>query len=367
LSRLLGIGLAVVLAIGVVAAIVISYTQSHHTPIAGLTVVHGVIGSEKQPFFQDPDVIREFNAHGYDVRVDTAGSRQIATSVDLSKYDFAFPAGQPAAIKIQQDHHAKTTYIPFFTPMAIATFTTIGDLLVTAGAASKSGSVYTLDMVKFIELVKNKTRWTDIKPNPSYQAGTQVLITSTDPTKSNSGAMYLAIASYVANNNNVVESPSQVQSILPTVAPLILRQGFTESSSEAPFNDYLSIGIGKDPMVMVYEAQYLSAETAKNGSITSSMALMYPNPTVYSKHTLVPLTSNGDAVGQLLVNDAKLQTLAVKYGFRTNDPSAFTKYLTDKGVTPPPQLVNVIEPPAYANLEAMITGISALQSQVQGG
>jgi len=118
---------------------------------------------------------------------------------------------------------------------------------------------------------------------------------------------------------------------------------------------------------MVYEAQYLSAETAKNGSITSSMALMYPNPTVYSKHTLVPLTSNGDAVGQLLVNDAKLQTLAVKYGFRTNDPSAFTKYLTDKGVTPPPQLVNVIEPPAYANLEAMITGISALQSQVQGG
>ena len=54
----------------------------------------------------------------------------------------------------------------------------------------------------------------------------------------------------------------------------------------------------------------------------------------------------------------------------TCDPkrqAAFTKYLTDRGVTPPPQLVNVIEPPAYDNLEAMITGVSALQSQVQGG
>lgn len=367
MSRLLGIGLAVVLAIGVVAAIVISYTQNHRTPTANLTVVHGVIGSEKLPFFQDPAVIAEFNAHGYDVRVDTAGSRQIATSVDLSKYDFAFPAGQPAGIKIQQDHHAKTTYIPFFTPMAIATFTPIGDLLVTAGAATKTGNSYTLDMAKFMALVQGKTRWTDIKPNATYQAGTQVLITSTDPTKSNSGAMYLAIASYVANKNTVVENPSQVQAILPVVAPLILRQGFTESSSEAPFDDYLSIGIGKDPMVMVYEAQFLAREAAKDGSITSDRTLMYPSPTVYSKHTLVPLTANGDAIGRLLVGDAKLQTLAVKYGFRTNDPGAFTKYLAGRGVAPPPQLVNVIEPPAYDNLEAMITGISALQSQVQGG
>ena len=367
MSRLLGIGLAVVLAIGVVAAIVISYTQNHHTSVTNMTVVHGVIGSEKLPFFQDPAVIAEFNARGYDVRVDTAGSRQIATTVDLSKYDFAFPAGQPAGIKIQQDHHAKTTYVPFFTPMAIATFTTIGDLLVTAQAATKTGGVYTLDIDKFLALVKAQKRWSQIAGNTTYPAGTQILITSTDPTSSNSGAMYLAIASYVANGNNIVESPSQVQTILPVVAPLILRQGFTESSSAAPFDDYLSIGIGKDPMVLVYEAQFLARQAAKDGSITSDRTLMYPSPTVYSKHTLVPLTGNGDAIGRLLVGDAKLQTLAVKYGFRTNDPGAFTKYLTDRGVAPPPQLVNVIEPPAYDNLEAMITGISKLQSQVQGG
>ena len=268
MSRLLGIGLAAVLAIGVVAAIVISFTQKNHTNTAGLTVVRGAIGSEKLPFFQDPDVIREFNAHGYNVQVDTAGSRAIATTVDLSKYDFAFPAGQPAAIKIQQTHHAKTTYVPFFTPMAIATFTSIGDLLVIEGAATKTNGVYTLDIGKYLALVKNKARWTDVKPNTTYPAGTQILITSTDPTSSNSGAMYLAIASYVANSNNVVENPSEVQKILPDIAPLILRQGFTEASSQAPFDDYLSIGIGKDPMVMVYEAQFLARQAAKDGSIT---------------------------------------------------------------------------------------------------
>jgi hypothetical protein len=366
-SRVLGIGLAAVLAIGVVAAIVISYTQSHRTSTAPTVVVHGVIGSEKLPFFQDPQVIGEFNARGYDVRVDTAGSRQIATSVDLSKYDFAFPAGQPAAIKIQQDHKARTTYVPFFTPMAIATFTTITDLLQTAGVATKNGNVYTLDVQKFLVLVKNKTRWTDIKGNSTYQAGTQILITSTNPTTSNSAAMYLAIASYVANGDNVVETNSQAQTVVPDVAPLFLRQGFTESSSEAPFDDYLSIGIGKDPMVMIYESQFLARQAAKDGSITSDRVMMYPSPTVYSKHTLVPLTANGDAIGRLLTTDPKLQSLAVKYGFRTSDPGAFNKYLTDRGVTPPPQLVNVIEPPAYDNLEAMITAIAALQSQKSGG
>jgi hypothetical protein len=366
-SRILGIGLAVALAIGVVAAIVISYAQSHSPASTKLVTVHGVIGSEKLPFFQDSAVIQEFHARGYDVQVDTAGSRQIATTVDLSKYDFAFPAGQPAALKIQQDRHAKATYVPFYTPMAIASFTTIGDLLKSAGVVSVNGGVYTLDMKGFMGLVAQKKRWTDIPGNSTYSSGNSILITSTDPTKSNSAAMYIAIASYVANNSNVVENPTQAQAVLPSVAPLFLRQGFTEASSEAPFEDYLSIGIGKDPMVMIYEAQFIARQAAKDGSITASRIMMYPSPTVFSKHTLVPLTANGDAIGRLLVSDSKLQSLAVKYGFRTSDGVAFTKYLTDRGVTPPPQLVNVIEPPAFDNLEAIINGISSMQNQIKGG
>ncbi|HKW73251.1 MAG TPA: hypothetical protein VJQ08_10535 [Candidatus Dormibacteraeota bacterium] len=367
MSRVLGIGLAALLAIGVLAAIVISYTQTHGSPGSKVVAVHGVIGSEKQPFFQDSAVIAEFRAQGYDVQVDTAGSRQIATTVDLSKYDFAFPAGEPAAVKIQKDHHAKATYIPFYTPMAIATFTTIVDLLKTAGVVTTSNGVQMLDMRGFLALVAQNKRWTDIPNNSTYPAGKSIVITSTDPTTSNSAAMYLSIASYVANGNNVVQDQSQASRVLPAVSPLFTRQGFTLSSTEAPFEDYLSIGIGKDPMVMIYEAQYVAREAAKDGSIKSDKALLYPSPTVFSKHTLVPLTNNGDAVGRLLRDDAKLQSLAVKYGFRTSDSAAFNKYLTDRGVTPPPPPVNVIDPPTYDNLEALINGIAALQSQVKAG
>jgi hypothetical protein len=363
-SRILGIGLAILLAVGVLAAIVISFSQSHSSGGTRLTVVRGVIGSEKLPFFQDGGVIAEFHARGYDVQVDTAGSRQIATTVDLSRYDFAFPAGEPAAVKIQKDHHATATYIPFYTPMAIATFTNIVDLLKSVGVVTTSGGVQVLDMKAFLALVAQNKRWTDIPNNTSYPAGKSIIVTSTDPTTSNSAAMYLSIASYVANGNNVVQDQTQAQTVLPAVAPLFTRQGFTLASTEAPFEDYLTIGIGKDPMVMIYEAQFVSRLAAKDGSITSNRTMVYPTPTVFSKHTVVPLTTRGDAIGRLLVSDAKLQSLAVKYGFRTNDSSAFNKYLTDRGVTPPSPPVNVIDPPTYDNLEALITGIGKLQTQV---
>jgi len=367
MNRVLGLSLAALLAVGVLVAIVASYALGHRSPAASLVTVRGVIGSEKQPYFQDPDVIRVFHNNGYDVQVDVAGSRQIATTVDLSKYDFAFPAGVPQATKIKNDHKAKATYSPFYTPMAVASFKPIVDLLTQAGVVTNQGGAYLLDVNGYLKLVAQNKRWTDLPNNTSYPAGKSILITSTDVRTSNSAAMYLALASYVANGNNVVQDAQQAQAVLPAISPLFLRQGLTETSSEVPFNDYLSIGIGKSPMVMIYEAQFVARQTAKDGSITAQNVLMYPSPTVLSKHTLVPLTAHGDAIGQLLLSDSQLQKLAVKYGFRTSDPAAFKNYLDSKQVPQPPQLINVIEPPAYDPLEAMISGIQTEMALKQGG
>jgi hypothetical protein len=172
--------------------------------------------------------------------------------------------------------------------------------------------------------------------------------------------MYLSIASYVANGNNVVQDDATAQRIGPQVAPLFLRQGFTASSSEEPFLDYLSIGIGKTPMVMIYEAQYLALASAKDRALTSDMTLMYPSPTVLSKHVVVPLDGKGDQVGKLLSEDRQLQQLAVKHGFRTSDAGLFSSYLRVHGVPPPPQLVDVIDPPAFEPLETMIQDIAQM-------
>ncbi|HEX3506748.1 MAG TPA: hypothetical protein VHW94_00010 [Candidatus Dormibacteraeota bacterium] len=362
MRRWIGLGLAAALAIAVVAAIGLSIAQKFH-PTPPLTVVRGVIGSEKLPYFNDPGVIKVFHDNGFDVQVDTAGSRQIATTVDLSKYDFAFPAGVPAALKIQADHKAKTIYSPFFTPMAIATFKPIVELLKAAGVARDNGTYISFDVKAYLALVKSNKRWSDLQGNTTYPATKSILVTSTDIRTSNSAAMYLSLASYVANSNNIVQDASQAAQALPTVEPLFLRQGLTASSSEEPFQDYLSIGIGKTPMVMIYEAQYLAAAAANDGSITKDMVLMYPDPDVLSKHTVVPLTGNGDKIGQLLLNNAQLQKLATKYGFRTNNAAAFQQFLTAHNLTSP-QLVDLIEPPTFQNLEAMIT---AIQQKLQGG
>jgi hypothetical protein len=175
--------------------------------------------------------------------------------------------------------------------------------------------------------------------------------------------MYLSLTSYVANRDNVVENPEQADEVVPEVAPIFLRQGFTAASSEEPFEDYLAIGIGKTPMVMIYEAQFLSREFLGDGSITPDMVLMYPEPDILSKHTFVPVTSEGDEIGNLLLRDPVLERLAIEYGFRTNRPAPFLEKVRESGVEIPSTIVDLIEPPSYESLEYMITRIEELYGQ----
>jgi hypothetical protein len=77
--------------------------------------------------------------------------------------------------------------------------------------------------------------------------------------------MYLALASYVLNDNNVVQNEIQADVILPLLSELFLRQGFSENSSAAPFDDYLLMGMGKAPMVMIYEQQFIQRAALNDG------------------------------------------------------------------------------------------------------
>jgi hypothetical protein len=132
-----------------------------------LTTVHGVIGSEKQPFFQDPAVAAVFARHGLSVQVDTAGSREIATRVDFDTYDFAFPAGE----RIRRKRKITAFYQPFYTPMAVGTFKPIARLLAKAGVASSlADGCWRLDMRRYLELVHKQTRWNELPGNTVYPA-----------------------------------------------------------------------------------------------------------------------------------------------------------------------------------------------------
>jgi hypothetical protein len=363
-KRIAGLSLAALLVVGIVFAIFgtrLFGGETGSTASSRLTVVTGVIGSEKKPFFNDPEVKKIFAAKGYDVQVTTAGSRQIATSVDLKGVDFVFPSSAPAAQKIKLETGASSTFAPFYSPMAIATFLPIVKLLESAGIASQdSAGTWHLDVAKYLQAVAAGTRWNQLPgADRLYNTSRSILISSTDIRQSNSAAMYLAIASYVANNNSVVSSKASQDALIEQVGSLFLNQGFSASSSEEPFDDYLSQGIGSKPMVMIYEAQFLGRQmSADSSAITKDMVLMYPDPTVFSKHTVVPLSKQGTAIGQLLVDDPRLARLEAVYGFRPANSALFESALKQRKITAPPLPVNVIDPPSYETLESMISAIS---------
>ncbi|WP_410671241.1 hypothetical protein [Amycolatopsis sp. cmx-4-68] len=350
MKRRVSIGLAVVLLLAVVGVIVWGRGDGG----GDLATVRGVIGSEKQAFFTDQRVVDAFAKHGLKVEVDTAGSRQIATTVDLGKYAFAFPSSSPAAQKIQRDRKVTTVYTPFQSPMAIASFEPIVALLKANGAVHKGAGDYdVLDIAKYLELAKAGTRWDQLPGNTAYPARKNVLVTTTDPRESNSAAMYLSIVSFVANGNAVVSTPEQEAKVLPSVAKLFLDQGYTQNSTEGPFEDYLSAGMGKTPLALIYESQYVGRAGRGDGSIRPDMRLLYTAPTVYSKHTLVPLTADGDKVGQLLATDPELGRLAATAGFRTTDPKLFAEVAAHA----PADLVDAIEPPSFETLERLLDAV----------
>ena len=173
--------------------------------------------------------------------------------------------------------------------MAIASWKPIADLLVQQGIAQDQGAYYTVDMNALLPLIKAQVRWKDIPTNTAFTANKSVLITTTDVRKSNSAAMYLALMSYVADGNNIVQSMDEARPLLPLLTDMFLRQGLRPSSSLEPFEDYLVKGMGHSPVVMIYEAQFIAQAARGDGSIQPDMVLMYPTPTIFTKHVLIPL------------------------------------------------------------------------------
>lgn len=357
LRRLLGPAVALILAVGLIAAIVVSVRNASSQ--RALVTVRGVVGSEKEPFFSDPEVVAEFRKNGIVPNITTEGSREMALSASKGAADFYFPAGEPAARELLKRLDLHTSATPFYTPMVVASWAPIATILQANGIVRRQGGHwYIVDMPGLLNAIAEQKRWNQLKDSTAYPTGKSILINSTDVRKSNSAAMYLALASYVYNGNNIVSTTAQVQRVEPKVRELFLRQGFQESSSAAPFDDYVTIGMGKSPLLMSYEQQFIEylAEHPKDQR-PANMVLLYPQPTIYTKHTIVPLDENGSRVAQLLQDDPVLRRLEIRHGFRNSDSAAMRAFWKSANIDAPDVLIDVVEPPSFEALEAMITDI----------
>lgn len=317
----------------------------------------GLVGSEKTPFFDDPQVIEALKKNGFVVNVKKTGSRAIATHPDLSKVDFVFPGGDPATEKIESKIKIKQKYTVWYTPMVVASFDRIANILVKNDVAHQvDGNYYINNFGAIVNWGIEGKKWKDLKENTTYPINKTILVTTTDLSSSNSAALYLALASYMANGEEIVDSNSQ--DIAQKVKPIFEKQGMQDASSAGPFEDYKSIGVGKTPMVFIYEAQFAEDYLAnRNMANKAQMVLMYPEPTIFARQNFLAMSDNAMKLGQLLENDPTLLKLAAEHGWRTKNMNAQALW-QGRGLKVPSEIVNVINAPRYDAIETMIQVIT---------
>ncbi len=341
--RTISIVVAGVLAAAVAAAVFVGNRDSPRKT----RVVRGIVTAETQALFDDPRVKELFAKHGLDVRV-VAADDDIAARSDLSRYDFALPSA-PTAAKLAKDSHTTVTGVPFFTTIACATFTNVAAALAAAGVARRDGSSLTLNLERYMALIERKPRWKNLPGNTTYTPDSVVSIESSSVAKSNAAALYAAIAGYVANHNAFLTSPVAADRVINAVSPLFVRQGSADRPWDAPFEDYVSLGIGKTPIAMVYESQFVARSLANPGGMGPDRVLMYPSPGVLSRYGLVAFRPAGEPVGRVLAGDPALARFASADGFRV-----------PAGAAPPidakmePLLANVVDVPSYDTLESLV-------------
>jgi hypothetical protein len=329
--------------------------------------LNGVIALDVEPYFKDPRVVKLLADNGFKLNVSRIGSRDMASRVaQTGGPDFMFPSGIVAANQIldaaRRINQTATQYTPFYTPMVIASWKPIAGILQSNGlAASSAAGVYSVDFAKLVALMQAKTRWKDLKASQAYDVNKSILVSTTDVRKSNSAAMYLALAASALNNGEVPTDRIAAEQIAKKAAELFKRQGYQENYVNGNFDDYVAIGIGKTPMAFIYENQMLTYALSK--PLQPDMTLIYPNPTIVNKVVYVAMNERAKRLGELLTTSGELLGIATEYGFRTSDNAAFLQKAQSAKLAVDEKLNNLIDPPTFETMSLMIDVITREMAQ----
>lgn len=281
--------------------------------------VSGYLGGEKEGLMQDEEVKKILkDKYGITVEYTKAGSIEMIEQ-DSSDKDYLFPSSQTALELFNQTKSDKLykSEIVFNSPIVIYAWKPIAEALINNRIVEeKDNSYYIADTSALIKLVTDKKKWSDIGVNDLYG---YVTIQSTDPNKSNSGNMFAGLVANIMNNETVVDS-STVDTILPNLKDFFGKIGYMEHSSGDLFEQYLKTGMGAKPMIAGYENQMIefAIENPNDWNmVKEQVAVLYPEPTVWSSHPLIALNEKGVKLIEAM-QDEEIQKIAwEKHGFRT--------------------------------------------------
>lgn len=334
-------------------------------PVQELT---GLIALDVEPYFQDPRVQKALLENGFKLNVKRIGSREMAARVLPGQTpDFFYASGVVAANQIgdaaRKANLPSAVYSPIYTPMVIASWVPIAQILAANGMAREaSPGVWHVDLAGLTQTMQDKKRWKDLKGAQAYNVSKSVLVSTTDVRKSNSAAMYLALTTYAANGGEIVTDRDTAQKMAKAVVGLFKRQGYQENYVNGNFDDYVSIGIGKTPMAFIYENQIVSYALAKQG-LSPGMVLLYPQPTLFNKVQFVALSERSKKLGELLSTHRELQRLAVDFGFRIAETAYFVQATKAANLAVEERMTQVIDPPSFEIMGDMIDVIAREMAQ----
>ena len=345
--------------------------QHEDAAVAAAGALSGLIALDVEPYFKDERVRKILADKRLPVAVTRVGSRDMAGKVvaggsSANAPDFFFPSGVVAANQIVDAARKANITVaqssPFHTPMVMASWAPIAQILVANGLAKPLGDkTFGVDMAKLTALMLAKKRWKDLQGSSAYDVTRSVLVSTTDVRRSNSAAMYLALTSQAVNGDIVTDRPT-AQAVAAKVAELFKRQGYQENYVNGNFDDYVSIGIGKTPLAFIYENQMVQFALAKKG-VQQDMVLIYPQPTIVNKVVFVALSERAKALGDLLAGNAELQRIGVEYGFRIADTGVFMQAVKPTGLAVEERISQVIDPPSFEIMAEMIDVVSREMTQ----
>lgn len=363
-----GIALTAILAIGLVAAVVKSFNNGKQAETAPeqtqqassqVQIVKVLTGSAKFAFLQDPEVVQILESEGIQLELTKSGAFE-SDAVNIKQYDAVWPAGSNAASDFTRAYVANKiqpkSFPIFSTPLTIASWKALLPTLKRSGMVVENQGHYDLKLSEALPFMLAGKRWNQLPDNTAFAVNKSFLVNTSDIRNSNTAALYIATLAYMQNKEEVPQNQQTALALADDLAPVILRQGFQEETLSGPFDDYLGVGMGKAPLVLVYESQFVDAK--RQNKIKDSQILLYPQPGMVTKHVLLSRTSNGAKLGELLASNPKIQAKAAQYGFRINDPEQLKKTWAEFKMQAP-ELLNLGEAPDSKLLDSMVKAIVA--------
>ena len=171
----------------------------------------------------------------------------------------------------------------------------VTDALIDAGLVEQvDGTYYVTDFPRLIEMIDAETPWNEIGlpqlPGP-------ISITTSDPTTSNSGNSFAGLLASTYNGGRLIDDET-IDGVVEQVEAFYDRLGPLEQSSGFLFDQYVNQGMNAYPIIAGYESSMIEFKVAQDASPSSrsrsEVRLLYPQPTVWSSHPLIPLTANGE-------------------------------------------------------------------------